>query len=165
MPWPGLQSGQWWETASSQLDLIIFLPSKSILWKVFWSICDSWKWNLTGFLIGLIIYLTILKFGFLLVDSAVIRSNGNFITAAMLWYLWNVNVNLININVLSETVIILVGLNVKCYPLSLQVQQGVWALFGYPNPQKSPLRTSKTVCEEFLKMWISIITLNFFYSV
>ena len=32
-------------------------------------------------------------------------------------------------------------------------QQGVWVLFGHPNPQKSSLRTSKFICEEsFLKI-------------
>ena len=38
---------------------------------------------------------------------------------------------------------------------------GVWALFRLPNPQKLPFRTPRIICEEFLKMSISCINLNF----
>ena len=42
------------------------------------------------------------------------------------------------------------------------IQQDVWKSFEYPDPQKSPFKTPKVFCKEFLKRSISSISLNMF---
>ena len=50
----------------------------------------------------------------------------------------------------------------KCLSHGLSPKD-VWVSFGHPNPQKTPFRTLKIFCEEFLKVSISSIQLNFFH--
>ena len=64
-------------------------------------------------------------------------------------------------HLIEEGVAELIGnLNEKKHSLS---QQDDWASFGHPNPQKSPFRTPKFFCEQFLKISISSLFLIFLY--